>query len=141
MNSKSDDDRYPDYENLLDDLYSLQKNLLPEANNLPENSPQLPPSIDKEAMDNLEIPILSEVVDSEIHQEQQQQETFNSAQQHLFEQPSSESSQPTPQPQPMTDEQINAVVSKLMARLRPKIDQLLRDKIRAMVIARFKREN
>ena len=30
MNNKSGDDRYPNYENLLDDLYSLQKNLLTE---------------------------------------------------------------------------------------------------------------
>ena len=139
MNSKSDDDRYPDYENLLDDLYSLQKNLLPESASSSENSSQLPPSVADEDLHNLEIPILSEVVDSEVHQEQQVKETFNSAQQHLFEQPSSQSSQPSSQP--ITEEQINTVVSKLMTRLRPKIDQLLRDKIRAMAVERFKREN
>jgi len=133
MNNKSGDDRYPNYENLLDDLYSLQKNLLPESNSLSEQSSQLPPTVGEEDMHNLEVPILSEVVDSEIHQEQQVKETFNSAQQHLFDQPSS--------PQPVTAEQINAVVAKLMTRLRPKIDQILRDKIRTMVAERFNRKN
>jgi hypothetical protein len=135
--NKSGDDRYPDYENLLDDLYSLQKNLLPGENisgdTNPGNNPPLPANIADDDIHNLEIPILSEVVDSEIHDEQQLKEKFNSAQQHLFEQPST--------PQPATDEQINAVVSKLMARMRPKIDQILRDKIRTMVIERFNREN
>jgi hypothetical protein len=132
-NNKSDDDRYPDYENLLDDLYSLQKNLLPDGEIAEQNSAQLPPSVADEDIHNLEIPILSEVVDSEINDEQRLKEKFNSAQQHLFEQPSA--------PQPATDEQINAVVNKLMARMRPKIDQILRDKIRTMVVERFNREN
>jgi hypothetical protein len=132
-NNKSDDDRYPDYENLLDDLYSLQKNLLPDEEIAEQDSSQLPPSVADEDIQNLEIPILSEVVDSEINDEQQLKEKFNSAQQHLFEQPSA--------PQPATDEQINAVVNKLMARMRPKIDQILRDKIRTMVVERFNREN
>ena len=133
MNNKSDDDRYPNYDNLLDDLYSLQKNLLPEADIAAQKHSQLPPSVADEDAYNLEIPILTEVVDSEIHDERQLKEKFNSAQQHLFDQPSS--------PQPVTDEQINAVVAKLMARLRPKIDQILRDKIRTMVEERFNREN
>ena len=133
MNNKSDDDRYPDYENLLDDLYSLQKNLLPEADIASQNNSPLPPSVADEDAHSLEIPILTEVVDSEIHDERQLKEKFNSAQQHLFDQPSS--------PQPATDEQINAVVAKLMARMRPKIDQILRDKIRSMVEERFNREN
>ena len=133
MNNKSGDDRYPNYENLLDDLYSLQKNLLPEADIAAQNNSPLPPSVADEDAYNLEIPILTEVVDSEIHDERQLKEKFNSAQQHLFDQPSS--------PQPVTDEQINTVVAKLMARLRPKIDQILRDKIRSMVEERFNREN
>lgn len=133
MNNKSGDDRYPNYENLLDDLYSLQKNLLPEVDIAAQNNSPLPPSVADEDAYNLEIPILTEVVDSEIHDERQLKEKFNSAQQHLFDQPSS--------PQPVTDEQINAVVAKLMARLRPKIDQILRDKIRSMVEERFNREN
>ena len=131
--NKSDDDRYPDYENLLDDLYSLQKNLLPDEEIAEQDSSQLPPSVADVDIHNFEIPILTEVVDTEIHNEQQLVEKFNSAQQHLFEQPSA--------PQPATDEQINAVVSKLMARMRPKIDQILRDKIRSMVVERFNREN
>jgi hypothetical protein len=132
-NNKSDDDRYPNYENLLDDLYSLQKNLLPNGVIEAQDGAQLPPSVADNDIHNLEIPILGEVVDTEIHNEQQLKEKFNSAQQHLFEQPSS--------PQPATDEQINAVVGKLMARLRPKIDQIVRDKIRTMVEERFNREN
>jgi hypothetical protein len=131
--NKSDDDRYPNYENLLDDLYSLQKNLLPDGGIEAQNSAQLPPSVADVDIHNFEIPILTEVVDTEIHNEQQLVEKFNSAQQHLFEQPSA--------PQPATDEQINAVVGKLMARLRPKIDQIVRDKIRTMVVERFNREN
>jgi hypothetical protein len=131
--NKSDDDRYSDYENLLDDLYSLQKNLLPDGEVAVQDGAQLPPSVADEDIHNLEIPILSEVVDSEINDEQRLKEKFNSAQQHLFEQPSA--------PQPATDEQINAVVNKLMARMRPKIDQILRDKIRTMVVERFNREN
>jgi len=131
--NKSDEDRYPDYESLLDDLYSLQENLLPEADIAAQNNSQLPPSVADEDAHNLEIPILTEVVDSEIHNEQQLKEKFNSAQQHLFEQPSAA--------QPATDDQINAVVAKLMARLRPKIDQIVREKIRTMVIERFNREN
>ena len=131
--NKSDDDRYPDYENLLDDLYSLQKNLLPDGEIAAQDSTQLPPSVTDDDVHNLEIPILTEVVDSEISDEQHLKGKFNSAQQHLFEQPSTT--------QPATDEQINAVVAKLMARLRPKIDQILRDKIRTMVVERFNREN
>ncbi len=139
MNDKNTDDRYPDYENLLDDLYSLQKNLLPEADitkTLEETSPQLPTGIADEDIQHLEIPILTDIVDSEIHSQRQSRENFNSAQQHLFEQPSANTS-----PQPVSDEQIEAVVVKLVARLRPKIDQMLRDKIRSMVKARFNREN
>jgi hypothetical protein len=135
--NKSDDDRYPDYENLLDDLYSLQKNLLPgekiDPDTTIDSNAQLPPSVTDEDVHNLEIPILSEVVDSEIYDEQQLKVKFNSAQQHLFEQP--------PAPQPITDEQINAVVTKLMVRMRPKFEQLLRDKIHSMVVERFNREN
>ena len=141
MNSKSGDDRYPDYENLLDDLYSLQKNLLPEADMAAQSHSQLPPSVADEDAHNLEIPILTEVVDSEIHDERQLKEKFNSAQQHLFDQQATPSITPSNTQQPVTEEQINAVVAKLMARMRPKIDQILRDKIRTMVEERFNREN
>ena len=94
MNNKSGDDRYPNYENLLDDLYSLQKNLLTEEDIASQNNSPLPPSVADENDHSLEIPILTEVVDSEIHDERQLKEKFNSAQQHLFDQPSS--------PQPVT---------------------------------------
>ena len=139
MNNKNTDDPYPDYENLLDDLYALQKNLLPEADiakTIEENSRELPTGVVDEDMQHLEIPILTDVVDSEIHSQRQSEEKFNRAQHHLFEQHSAD----TPS-EPVTDEQIEAVVVKLMARLRPKIDQMLRDKIRSMVKARFNREN
>jgi len=132
-NKNPADERYPDYENLLDDLYSLQKNLLPDEDAPAEKSAPLPPGISDEDMHHLEIPILSEVVDSGIYEEQLLKEKFNSAQQHLFEQP--------PAPQPITDEQINAVVTKLMVQMRPKFEQLLRDKIHSMVVERFNREN
>ena len=76
------------------------------------------------------------MVDSEILNERQSRETFNSAQQNLFEQNDANTA-----PQPVTEEQINTVVNKLMARMRPKFDQMLRDKIRTVVVARFNREN
>lgn len=141
MNNKSDDNRYPDYENLLEDLYSLQKNLLPGENSAgsvkdPQEDAELPPSVADEDIQHLEIPIVTEVVDSEILNERQSREKFNSAQQNLFEQNDANTA-----PQPVTDEQINAVVNKLMARMRPKFDQMLRDKIRTMVVERFNREN
>ena len=132
-NKNPADERYPDYENLLDDLYSLQKNLLVDEVAPAEKSAPLPPGISDEDMHHLGIPILSEVVDSEIYEEQLLKEKFNSAQQHLFEQP--------PAPQPITDEQINAVVTKLMVQMRPKFEQLLRDKIHSLVVERFNREN
>ena len=62
---------------------------------------------------------------------------FNEAQQHLFEKPSATQSS-TDGP---SSEQINAVVNKLMSKMRPRIDQLLREKIRNLVVERFKREN
>ena len=143
MNNKSDDNRYPDYKNLLEDLYSLQKNLLPgtkgndsEAQQASGEDMELPPAVAYEDIQHLEIPIVTEVVDSEILNERQSREKFNSAQQNLFEQNDANTV-----PQPVTDEQINAVVNKLMARMRPKFDQMLRDKIRTMVVERFNREN
>lgn len=134
MNNKDSGDSYPDYENLLQDLYSLQKNLLPDGSSADKNFEL--PAVADEDIQHLEIPILTEVVDSEILNERQSRETFNSAQQNLFEHPDSNTA-----PQPVTEEQINTVVNKLMARMRPKFDQMLRDKIRAVVVARFNREN
>ena len=71
--NKRADDKYSDYETLLDDLYSLQKNLLPEEKITAEKTDQLPPSVTAEDVQNLEIPILSDVVDSEIDQNNRSQ--------------------------------------------------------------------
>ena len=138
MNNKDSGDSYPDFEHLLEDLHSLQENLIrgkTSSENCAEKDPELP-SVADEDIQHLEIPILTEVVDSEILNERQSRETFNSAQQNLFEQNDANTA-----PQPVTEEQINTVVNKLMARMRPKFDQMLRDKIRTVVVARFNREN
>lgn len=135
MNNRNNraSDNYRDYENLLDDLYSLQKNLLPNKNTPSTDKTPLPPSITAEDAHNLEIPILSDIVDREINQQQQQKHAFNSAQQHLFEQPSN--------PKSVSDDEIDTLVGKLITRMRPKIDQLLREKIRSILVERFNREN
>ena len=138
MNNKDSGDSYPDFEHLLEDLHSLQENLIrgkTSGENCAEKDPELPPVADED-IQHLEIPILTEVVDSEILNERQSRETFNSAQQNLFEQNDANTA-----PQPVTEEQINTVVNKLRARMRPKFDQMLRDKIRTVVVARFNREN
>ena len=121
----------PDYDKILDDLYSLQKNLLPadSANERVELSEQ--PS--DEDMDSLEIPILTESLDQQIDTEHQARKVFDEAQHHLFD---SAGGEPT-----LDEAKINAIVSKLMTGMRPKMEQLLREKIRAKVIARFNREN
>ena len=41
----------------------------------------------------------------------------------------------------ITEEQINAIVTKLMGRLKPRVEQLLREKIRAKVIERFNQQS
>ena len=123
-------DALPDLEKLLDDLYSLQDNLLTNTNQ-PSDS-VLPDSLTEDDIHNLEIPILNDVVDVEIDDERKLLEQFNQAQQHLFEKPSAQ--------QPATDQQINAIVNKLVTKMRPRIDQLLRDKIRSLVVERFNRQ-
>ena len=57
--------RSSDLENLLDDLYSLQDNLLSDTAEkaLANTDLQLPDSLSEEDVHNLEIPILSDVVD------------------------------------------------------------------------------
>ena len=57
-----------DLEELLDDLYSLQNNLLSDATTqaLAETDLELPDSLSAEDVHNLEIPILSDVVDDEV---------------------------------------------------------------------------
>lgn len=131
--------RSSDLENLLDDLYSLQDNLLFDTAEkaLTNSDLQLPDSLSEDDVHNLEIPILSDVVDDEVDGEKQLSDQFNQAQQHLFEKPSAAQAS-TDGP---SNDQINAVVNKLMAKMRPRIDQLLREKIRILVVERFKREN
>jgi|TARA_B110000977_G_scaffold149671_1_gene189723 hypothetical protein len=128
-----------DLEDLLDDLYSLQNNLLSDATaqSLTDTDLQLPESLSDEDVHNLEIPILSDVIGDEVDGEKLLSDQFNQAQQHLFDKPSSGQASPNE----ASNEQINAVVSKLMSKMRPRIDQLLREKIRNLVVERFKREN
>ena len=131
--------RSSDLENLLDDLYSLQDNLLSDSAEkaLANTDLELPESLSEEDVHNLEIPILSDVVDDEVDGEKLLGDQFNQAQQHLFEKPSAaQASSHGP-----SNDQINAVVNKLMAKMRPRIDQLLREKIRNLVVERFNREN
>ena len=128
-----------DLEELLDDLYSLQNNLLSDATAqaLAETDLELPDSLSADDVHNLEIPILSDVVDDEVDGEKLLSEQFNQAQQHLFEKPAAgQASSSGP-----SDDQINAVVNKLMNKMRPRVDQLLREKIRHLVVERFNREN
>lgn len=136
--SKSSETNPSDLENLLDDLYSLQDNLLSDTGEKaqPKANLELPNSLSEDDVHNLEIPILSDVVDDEVDGEKRLSDQFNQAQQHLFEKPSA--TQPSTN-EPSND-QINAVVNKLMSKMRPRIDQLLREKIRNLVVERFNRE-
>jgi len=123
----------PDLDDFLDDLYSLQTNLLPNANPTTFDLDSLPHSLTDDGIHNLEIPILTDTVDKEIQAEQQLRDSFNQAQQHLFDR--------QPSGQPVSDEQIDIVVNKLLSRLRPKVEQLLREKLRTIVIERFKQDS
>jgi hypothetical protein len=133
-NKDSANERKPDYDGILDDLYSLQKNLLPATANTAEDAPvELPEDQSDEDIDSLEIPILTESLNQEIDSEHQARKIFDEAQHHLFEKSDAKSA--------IDDAKINAIVSKLMVRMRPKVEQLLREKIRAKVIERFNREH
>ena len=123
----------PDLDDFLDDLYSLQTNLLANANPTTFDLDSLPHSLTDDGIHNLEIPILTDTVDKEIQAEQQLRDSFNQAQQHLFDR--------QPSGQPVSDEQIDIVVNKLLSRLRPKVEQLLREKLRTIVIERFKQDS
>lgn len=127
----NDLDSYPDLQDLLDHLDSLQNNLLSDTADKPatKTARPLPKSLAEENVHNLEIPFLSDIVDDAIDSERQLREQFHQAQQHLFEKTSSA--------QPISEEQINTLVNSLMTKMRPRIDQLLRDKIRGLVIERF----
>ena len=135
---KSSETNPSDLENLLDDLYSLQDNLLSDTGEKaqPKANLELPNSLSEDDVHNLEIPILSDVVDDEVDGEKRLSDQFNQAQQHLFEKPSATQ----PSTNGPSNDQINAVVNKLMSKMRPRIDQLLREKIRNLVIERFNRE-
>jgi len=136
--SKSSETNPSDLENLLDDLYSLQDNLLSDTGEKaqPKANLELPNSLSEDDVHNLEIPILSDVVDDEVDGEKLLRDQFNQAQQHLFENPSATQ----PSTNGPSNDQINAVVNKLMSKMRPRIDQLLREKIRNLVVERFNRE-
>ena len=131
----NDLDSYPDLQDLLDHLDSLQNNLLSDTADKPatKTARPLPKSLAEENVHNLEIPFLSDIVDDAIDSERQLREQFHQAQQHLFEKTSSA--------QPISEEQINTLVNTLMTKMRPRIDQLLRDKIRGLVIERFNQQN
>ena len=135
---KSSEANPSDLENLLDDLYSLQDNLLSDTGEKaqPNADLELPNSLSEDDVHNLEIPILSDVVDDEVDGEKLLRDQFNQAQQHLFENPSATQ----PSTNGPSNDQINAVVNKLMSKMRPRIDQLLREKIRNLVVERFNRE-
>ncbi|CAI8274698.1 hypothetical protein OAI19_02260 [Porticoccaceae bacterium] len=139
-NANKADESY--YEKLLDELYFLQKNLLhsDDANrssleatadlHLESDSPE-------QDFDSLEIPILTQTLNQEIDSEHQARKVFDEAQHHLWEQPDGQQSTDNPQ---ISEEQVTAIVNKLMARLKPRVEQLLREKIRSKVIERFNRQ-
>ena len=131
----NDLDSYPDLQDLLDHLDSLQNNLLSDTADKPttKTARPLPKSLAEENVHNLEIPFLNDIVDDAIDSERQLREQFHQAQQHLFEKTSSA--------QPISEEQINTLVNTLMTKMRPRIDQLLRDKIRGLVVERFNQRN
>ena len=90
-------------------------------------------NLSDEDIDSLEIPILTQSLDEEIDSVHQARKVFDEAQHHLFDKADAQSA--------VDDAKINAIVNKLMVRMRPKMEQLLREKIRAKVIERFNREN
>lgn len=123
-----------DYDSMLDELYDLHKQLLQQDDQPLDLFHNQDAESDSDPdTDNLEIPILTESLNQEIDQEHQSRRVFNEAQHHLFEQ--SESA-PT-----INQEQVNAIVNKLMGRLKPRVEQLLREKIRAKVIERFNQQS
>ena len=117
------------YDSMLDELYDLHKQLLQQDL---QHSDLAAPQQNQE-IDNLEIPILTESLNQEIDHEHQSRKVFDEAQHHLFEQPGTVPA--------INEEQINAIVTKLTARLKPRVEQLLREKIRAKVIERFNQQS
>ncbi len=121
------------FDELLDDLDLLQKDLL-HAEGLETAAEQDIKGYDSEEQDSdsLEIPILTQSLNREIDSEHESRKIFDEAQHHLFEEPGAQAA--------MNEEQVNAIVTKLMGRLKPKVEQLLREKIRAKVIERFNQQ-
>ena len=111
-----------DYDQLLDDLYSLHKNLLHRDAILDHEISNL---------EHLQIPLLTQSLDHEIDTEHQSRKVFNEAQHHLFEKVDGD----------CDESQVDAVVTRLMISLRPRLEKLLREKVRAKVIERLNREN
>lgn len=139
-NSNKADESY--YEKLLDELYFLQKNLLHsgDANRSfldATTELHLEPDSLAQDFDSLEIPILTQTLNQEIDSEHQARTVFDEAQHHLWEQPDGQQSTDNSQ---ISEEQVTAIVNKLMARLKPRVEQLLREKIRSKVIERFNRQ-
>lgn len=122
---------------LLDDLYALQKNLLHDEFNKAQE-PELPETDPESDFDSLEIPILTQSLNRQIDDEHRSRKAFDEAQHILFE--NSEDQPPEDQAQ-INQEQVNAIVNRLMSKMRPKVEQLLREKIRAKVIERFNQQS
>ena len=111
-----------DYDQLLDDLHSLHKNLL-HSDAISDQKPS--------DLEHLQIPLLTQSLDNEIDSEHQSRKVVNEAQHHLFEKVEVE----------CNETQVDAIVARLITSLRPRLEKLLREKIRAKVIERLHLEN
>ena len=128
--TRKDDHDY--FDQLLDELYLLQEKLLHAEPGILSDTEQQTTDVATD-YDPLNIPILTQTLNREIDDEHQSRQQFDEAQHHLFEQPENQPS--------INEEQVTAIVNRLMGKLRPKVEQLLRHKIRSKVIERFNREN
>jgi hypothetical protein len=128
--TRKDDHDY--FDQLLDELFLLQEKLLYAEPGILSDIEQQTTDVAMD-YDPLNIPILTQTLNREIDDEHQSRQQFDEAQHHLFEQPESQPS--------INEEQVTAIVNRLMAKLRPKVEQLLRQKIRSKVIERFNRES
>ena len=128
--TSKDDHAY--FDQILDELYLLQEKLLHAELGILNDNEQQTADVAMD-YDPLNIPILTQTLNREIDDEHQSRQQFDEAQHHLFEQPESQPS--------INEEQVTAIVNRLMGKLRPKMEQLLRQKIRSKVIERFNRES
>lgn len=124
-----DDSGETNIEALLDDLYSLQDSLL---ENRTKKTVDLPKTATPEELESLEIPILTDVVDQAVSSVKQQLAAQSESQQGLFDEGIS-----TEASSALDDQQIQQVVDKLMQKLKPKLEKLLRDRLLAKVRARM----